>query len=379
MFAHEVRAAALAAEAASRAAQHAHAAAQIVLAGLEAASSATHNWDQQAASEQVPEHQEETGAQQHEPGGPVLFQPALVQPKAVLNDLPIADFYEAGHYRQPANPARGVTKPRSASSSALQVEPASSYEQATPAPYGWNSEDALAAEVAEPIYANLIQFPREVVATRKMRPRNTESPLATTATGTQLSIFEVDPGSISMDSTLDVAAEPSAPAWMREEWAGMQLEEQRQVSAVEESEPFAALRTNLELAPLSRRLLAPVVDSTLVAGAFVAVASLVLHQVKILPSLHTLEFVTVFALLAMTAAYQTLFITFAGTTPGMWYAGIAFRTIEGSFPSRRQRWARLMALPLSILPLGLGLAWSLFDESHLTWHDRLSGTYLRRP
>jgi hypothetical protein len=34
-------------------------------------------------------------------------------------------------------------------------------------------------------------------------------------------------------------------------------------------------------------------------------------------------------------------------------------------------------LPLSVLPLGLGLAWSVFDEDRLTWHDRLSGTYLR--
>jgi len=32
---------------------------------------------------------------------------------------------------------------------------------------------------------------------------------------------------------------------------------------------------------------------------------------------------------------------------------------------------------LSILPLGLGLAWALFDEDRLTWHDRLSGTYPR--
>jgi hypothetical protein len=37
-----------------------------------------------------------------------------------------------------------------------------------------------------------------------------------------------------------------------------------------------------------------------------------------------------------------------------------------------------MALPLSVLPLGMGLAWALFDEWSLTWHDRLSGTYLRR-
>jgi hypothetical protein len=33
---------------------------------------------------------------------------------------------------------------------------------------------------------------------------------------------------------------------------------------------------------------------------------------------------------------------------------------------------------LSVLPLGLGVMWSIFDEDHLSWHDRLSGTYLRK-
>jgi hypothetical protein len=28
--------------------------------------------------------------------------------------------------------------------------------------------------------------------------------------------------------------------------------------------------------------------------------------------------------------------------------------------------------------MGLGLAWAIFDENHLCWHDRLSQTYLRK-
>jgi uncharacterized RDD family membrane protein YckC len=61
----------------------------------------------------------------------------------------------------------------------------------------------------------------------------------------------------------------------------------------------------------------------------------------------------------------------------MWYAGIGLCTLSGYVPERPQRCARLLALLLSVLPLGLGLAWSMFDEDRLTWHDRLSGTYLR--
>jgi uncharacterized RDD family membrane protein YckC len=62
----------------------------------------------------------------------------------------------------------------------------------------------------------------------------------------------------------------------------------------------------------------------------------------------------------------------------MWYAGIKLSTFDGVIPIREQRCRRLVALLLSVLPLGLGLAWALFDADHLTWHDRLSGTYLRR-
>jgi hypothetical protein len=28
--------------------------------------------------------------------------------------------------------------------------------------------------------------------------------------------------------------------------------------------------------------------------------------------------------------------------------------------------------------VGLGFAWSLFDDDHLSWHDRISQTYLRK-
>jgi hypothetical protein len=28
-----------------------------------------------------------------------------------------------------------------------------------------------------------------------------------------------------------------------------------------------------------------------------------------------------------------------------------------------------------MLPAGLGMAWSIFDEDGMAWHDRLSSTY----
>jgi uncharacterized RDD family membrane protein YckC len=62
----------------------------------------------------------------------------------------------------------------------------------------------------------------------------------------------------------------------------------------------------------------------------------------------------------------------------MKYARLSLCTFEGHIPTRAQRCGRLLALLLSVLPVGLGLVWAIFDENHLTWHDRLSRTYLRK-
>ena len=82
------------------------------------------------------------------------------------------------------------------------------------------------ADTAQPIHANLIQFPRELVATRKVRPRRAEGPYAAmTEQGGQLSIFEVDPGAFTMEAAqTSVLEEAAAPAWKGPEWSGIKLD-----------------------------------------------------------------------------------------------------------------------------------------------------------
>jgi uncharacterized RDD family membrane protein YckC len=100
--------------------------------------------------------------------------------------------------------------------------------------------------------------------------------------------------------------------------------------------------------------------------------------VKELPGLHLMELGAAGALVVIGVLYQVLFFTLAESTPGMKYARISLCTLDGRKPTGAQRRGRLGALLLSLLPVGLGVAWAIFDEQHLSWHDRLSRTYVRR-
>jgi uncharacterized RDD family membrane protein YckC len=210
-----------------------------------------------------------------------------------------------------------------------------------------------------------------------MRPRLAEGPLAAAPGQAQLSIFEVDPGTISIDAAPAID-EPAAPAWMRAEFATIAVEPQSEQDILDQQALQHQHSNPIRLAPLGRRLMALVVDASLVLAVFVFLAMQFVSHAKQMPGPRVVEFCIVLAVLAISAAYQALFLTLTKATPGMRYAGIALCTFDGHSPSREHRRRRLTGLLLSVLPLGLGLVWALFDDDHLTWHDRLSKTYLRR-
>jgi uncharacterized RDD family membrane protein YckC len=231
-----------------------------------------------------------------------------------------------------------------------------------------------------PIHGNLIEFPNEVVAARKVRPRRAEGIYASAmATEPQLSIFEVDPASVS---TQPDVAEQSAqpPAWSKPEWADMKLgATQAQKPAAEPVvEALASKAPELQAAPMNLRVLAAVVDFALVSMAFLIVAILVAMNATVMPNLREAEIGGGLVFAAIAFAYLAISYTLARATPGMRYALLSLRTFDGQTPTREQRCRRLGALAVSMLPVGLGAVWALFDEQHLAWHDRWSGTYLRR-
>jgi uncharacterized RDD family membrane protein YckC len=93
------------------------------------------------------------------------------------------------------------------------------------------------------------------------------------------------------------------------------------------------------------------------------------------PSLALTASLLVLSLLVLL--YQALFFTFSDSTPGMRCARIGLCTFDDENPSRRAMRRRILAVLVSVCPLGLGLLWAAFDEDRLAWHDRLTRTYQR--
>lgn len=225
----------------------------------------------------------------------------------------------------------------------------------------------------EPAHANVLEFPRELVATRRMRPRLAETPfVARSSQEAQLSIFEVDPGAIS---TEPAPAATEGSSWTGPDWSGIQLDEHPVAEPAQEPQ---ALAPRVFLAPLGLRLLSAVVDSSLILAAFFALAGYLVSHLQHVPANKPAETLALGGLVLAGFLYHLLFFAAGLSTPGMLYAGIALCTFDDEIPTPAQLRSRLGAMFLSLAPVGLGFAWSIFDEDHLSWHDRISKTYLRK-
>ncbi len=75
-------------------------------------------------------------------------------------------------------------------------------------------------------------------------------------------------------------------------------------------------------------------------------------------------------------AFFTGFWSRSGRTLGMQSWGLQLETEDGKIPSARTATLRFFAAMVSLLPLGLGFLWQLWDPKRLTWHDRISKTRL---
>ncbi len=233
--------------------------------------------------------------------------------------------------------------------------------------------DAEQYAPAQPIPGNLLEFPRQLVATRKVRPRYAEGPLAGDAAqeqeGAQLRIFEVN----ATQMTAAPVEESAAP-----EWSSIWLDapEVSAEIAVEQEVPFSAALRPLT-APMGQRVMAAVVDGALIAASFVGFATVVAYRLPVLPAPLVAAGASAGTLLALFTIYRMLFFTFADATPGMRYARVGLCTFGDDNPTRKAMRMRTFAILLAACPLGLGFLWACLDEDRLGWHDRLSRMYPR--
>ncbi len=235
------------------------------------------------------------------------------------------------------------------------------------------------------IPANLIEFPRQLVASRRARPRIAEGPLREEAEqahdAAQLRIFEVEPTQISTAPAAE-SAESIIP-----EWSSILLKAQPVSSYVEPENsrlPFSPVLP-LHAASPSLRLMAALVDGCVLFAAFLSFAVVFVLTLAKLPAppvaapipLQIAAIGSVGVLALMALIYQALFFTFSNATPGMRYARIGLCTFNDENPSRAAMRRRVLAAILAACPLGLGFVWAWLDDDSLGWHDRISRIYQR--
>ena len=130
------------------------------------------------------------------------------------------------------------------------------------------------------------------------------------------------------------------------------------------------------VAPLGDRQLAGIIDAACLLfafGGFVALFGSLGGQLT-LSKMNAAVYLA--ALSVVYFQYFALFTVFGATTPGMMFRGLQVMSFSGEPPTPRQLLLRSMGYMLSAGMGLMGFVWAVWDEDQLTWHDRLSKTYL---
>jgi uncharacterized RDD family membrane protein YckC len=229
-------------------------------------------------------------------------------------------------------------------------------------------------EPTTPITANLIEFPRQLVAARRSRPRIAEGPLREDSEvapeSAQLRIFEVEPDQIS--TQILPVTDSSLP-----EWSSIRLGASPVSEAVEFREDLLSYSPALLTAPLGLRLMSAIVDGCLIVSSFLGFTTVAAYTAGHLPTGPAAAIAAAASLAILALFYYLMFFTFSEATPGMRYARIGLCTFEDDNPTRSAMRRRLVAILLAGCPLGLGFIWAWLDDEGLGWHDRISRMYQR--
>jgi uncharacterized RDD family membrane protein YckC len=137
----------------------------------------------------------------------------------------------------------------------------------------------------------------------------------------------------------------------------------------------AALYSDARVALTAQRVMAGAVDVLIpLAGFAVFAAAFYFKAGSIDLNVKTAPYFCA-AVLIIMLFYRVVCCLGDMDTPGAQWAGMRLLDFDGRLPTRRARARRIAGGMLSVISVGLGLLWALFDEEKLTWHDHMSGTF----
>lgn len=153
---------------------------------------------------------------------------------------------------------------------------------------------------------------------------------------------------------------------------GMTIEE------VEKPEPERRLGIDMPLqsAPIGERLLAGLIDGTVVVAAGAVFGAIYYRIVVAMPTPMQIAMMGGSLLIVLWAAYQYLLMVYSGSTPGLRALRLQVQRFDGAPTNRKLRRTRVLCSLLSAASLGLGYAWHLLDEDGLCWHERVTKTHI---
>ena len=130
------------------------------------------------------------------------------------------------------------------------------------------------------------------------------------------------------------------------------------------------------VAPMGRRFLAGLVDGLVLlfgGGLFALIFKIAGGHLTLIP-----PNVAVLGVIAciFVWSYFALFTALAFSTPGQIWMRIEVRNLEGWPPEPRESFLRAFGYLVSLSAFMIGFFWALVDSDGLTWHDRISGTFL---
>jgi uncharacterized RDD family membrane protein YckC len=130
---------------------------------------------------------------------------------------------------------------------------------------------------------------------------------------------------------------------------------------------------------LSTRFAADLTDMGIVAAIYSVFILVTLGQ---MPATVTVDrrLLGIYAagFLLLVGVYFLLFMLSASQTPGMKMRRLIAVNREDTLLDPKTACVRGFGYFVSIVPLMLGFIWAVIDPEHLTWADKVSGTYLKK-